>query len=410
MRKHIDTALFVAVQAASSALSFVLISTIAKAAGSEVLGSVAVVQSIAMIALACGRAIGVDVWAARGGHTRPGDERDALAASLTFAVVPTIVGLVFLVLSNNISFVAICYAVSVPFFVCLDPLRILLLHRSLSWVSFACLALVFLGVAVGGYIYLNAERAIIIYGAGLIVTVGVSLIALRITPPLPSLGYSKMHSEKSKSFLFEISLGTVAQQAMFVVVAVLATIDVAAVIRISQTVLGPLSVIFSGCAPVLLRKFGREGVAELDRVRSTGPRTAGALGVIGLFVILLTCAVLTISIDGNKLVSLVFGSGYENIIPVVFICGLGVAASGVTLGYGTALRVLGLTSRLNRIRCVWLPLQFAVTACAAVTGLEVLAASALSFSSLVTAAISVWVFHRAGAGDRSERLADARNN
>lgn len=76
---------FMADQGLSSVLTFVVLTSVARLGGPIEVGQIAVIQSAGLLALALGRAIGVDVWLSRGAGS---DERGpALAPTIVLAAV-----------------------------------------------------------------------------------------------------------------------------------------------------------------------------------------------------------------------------------------------------------------------------------------------------------------------------------
>ena len=91
------------------------------------------IQSAGLLALALGRAIGVDVWLSRGAGS---DERGpALAPTIVLAAVSVTSVWALFVIAGSDSMNLTVYALAAAGFVVLDVIRTMLMHDGASWIS-----------------------------------------------------------------------------------------------------------------------------------------------------------------------------------------------------------------------------------------------------------------------------------
>jgi hypothetical protein len=358
---------FVVDQALSSLITFVLVAALSRAGGASLVGAVAILQTIALVGLAGSRAIGIDVWAALGS---PLEERSkALAPSFLVAIVVFVVNMVPWLILGGINSDLTLYWLASPGIVILDAARIILLHASRSWISIAVNSGILISLLFALFASLPAVVVLAIYLAGTFATVVITLARLRIKPPLPSLRYSLRNRSRSGPFLAEITLGSIMQQILFMLLAVLSSVEAAGQIRIAQTLLGPMSVIHAGLAPQLLRR--------LANVEGGGRR------------------------NGHTLLEILTGQNDVHIAQIITVCGATLSSGAIILGTGTAARILGLTALLNRWRLILVLPQVLTVALAASTGSALAAASGLALSAVATAIASIFIVSRnVGRGRR----------
>lgn len=393
MRRHANASIFLMDQATSSGLTFMLLTTVARQGGPSQIGTVALIQSCAMIALTCGRAIGLDVWASRGSSTD--ERRSALASSIVPAALPLIAGVVIVVFAGQLSFPIMLYASIGPFICILDYIRVLLMHRGASWVTLSGQSITLLLVTVSGYWSSNLLVTIGIYCVGIVLTVSVGYLYLSIGLITPTAKYSIAHRERSLPFLGEVLLGSVLQQVLFLLVAAVSGVDNAGTIRTAQTLLGPIIIVYSGLSPILLKRFGTEAAIDGNRTARLGAISGIMIAVFGLASVFAGAAALRISVGGRSLAEVLVGNEFEDLLPVFVLCGVGTAFNGILLGVGIALRVLDLTGRLNRIRILVIPLQVIVVVISGFLDNIYLIAASLSSAALISSVLSLWVLHSA---------------
>lgn len=387
--KRIRGSLFVIDQAVSSVITFVLIAGLSRSGGSTLVGSVAILQTIALAGLAAARAIGVDVWAASGSNI--GSRRSALSSSMLVAILVLTANAIALIPIGGWDEPLTFYWVATPLIVLLDGVRILLLHANRTWISLTAqsttlAALVFALATSGG----SAEiLATYLFGTLFAVTSG--FIGLQLLPPLPSIGYALRNRGKSGPFLFEISLGSITQQFLFMLLAVLSTVETAGQIRIAQTLLGPMSVIHSGLAPQLLRRLGAMGGNSRRSIARIGRNFGFSLAAYSLVGASIVSLCLPVEISGFSLLELLTGHRDLGIPPILAVCGAALACGAVVLGTGTSARVLGATQNLNRWRLLLVLPQVGIVAVASLAGNPLLAACGLAMSAAGAALMSALI-------------------
>jgi O-antigen/teichoic acid export membrane protein len=391
MRVRANATVFLLDQAVSSALTFIVLTTVARISGPAEIGKVALIQSAALIALASGRALGLDVWASRGATVD--ERRSALASSMMFIPLPLIVGLGIALLSGFDSPVTIIYLVTAPIAVALDSVRILLLHRFGSWVSLVGQSLTLVAAFVSGYVYSDVVATISIYGIGITAVVVFGLIYVNVLPAIPSPHYCRLHSNRSVPFVGEVLLGSVSQQILFFLLAILSSVETVGIIRTAQTLLGPISLIFSGISPILLRRLGNGGDGEFQTAR-LGLKSGLLLAGVSFAGVVVMSTALSIRIGGKSVLSTFIGDSYGDISLVVLFCGLALSLNGILLGVGTALRVLDLTGRLNKLRVILVPFQMILVGIAGLVGSVYIAAGSLALSALFGAGAALFVVYR----------------
>ncbi|NHN22255.1 hypothetical protein G6046_15090, partial [Bacillus amyloliquefaciens] len=111
-------------------------------------------------------------------------------------------------------------------------------------------------VLIAAFLVENLTLALVTYTVGVFVALALGHASMRLVPPVPSIRYSRTHRYRSVPFAIEILMGSAAQQAMFLILTEVASISMIGEIRTAQTLLGPLSLMFAGISPILMRKFG----------------------------------------------------------------------------------------------------------------------------------------------------------
>lgn len=373
-------------------ITFVLIAGLSRAGGPSTVGSIAIFQTIALTGLAAARAIGVDVWAASG--AKPADRRPALSSSVLLAIGVLLVNTVPAVFQTAHGTPIILYWAATPVIVLLDAVRILLLHAGKTWVSVATQSLTLVGLAYVLFVGGNATVLLSVYLAGVVITTISGFFALGLRPPLPSFRYASINRRRSGPFLLEISLGSITQQLLFLLVTVLSNVETAGRIRIAQTLLGPMSVVYSGLSPQLLRQLGRLGENNKRAVSRAGQNFGLLLAACSFAGAGLLSLGLSVEVSGFSLLGLLTGHRDLSLPPIVAVCGAALASGGVVLGVGTAARVVGATQSLNRWRLLLIAPQIGIVAAGALTGSGLLAATGLAVSSAATALMSVLILSR----------------
>ena len=404
--KKIAGSLFILDQAISSLITFVLIAGLSHAGGAALVGSIAVLQTIALAGLSASRAVGVDVWAASAAVIS--DRRGALSSGYTVALAVLFINIFAAFLQKNGGFPVVLYCIVSPLIVVLDTVRIFLLHSGKTWISVILQGLILTGVIISAYTASGAEVLLMAYLVGVFITVAVGHAALKIRPPLPSIRYPIAHRHKSGPFLLEISLGSITQQALFLIVTVLSSVQTGGQIRIAQTLLGPLSIVYSGLAPQLLRKLGRLGVMNRRAVARNGRNFGLLLAGCSVLCVSLLCVALNIDISGFSLLKFLTGHQDNDLPTIVAVCGTAVAFGGVVLGVGTSARVIGTTSNLNRWRLLLIGPQVVAVCAGALAGSPLMAAAGLAGASAATAIMSLIVLTRS-VPRRSRRYSAASN-
>lgn len=402
--KRIGAYLFVIDQALSSLITFVLIAGLSRSGGPSLVGVVAVLQTVALAGLAAARAIGVDVWTASG--TPKENRREAISSSVLVSIIVFAANTVPWFIMSNGEWLLALYWMTTPLIVLLDAVRIMLLHAKRTWISagLQCLTLMAL---LGSLVFSGGSAQFLsVYLAGTFVSVAFGFLALQILPPLPSLKYALRNRERSGPFLFEISLGSITQQFLFMLLAILSTIEAAGQIRIAQTLLGPMSVIHSGLSPLLLKKLAGMRHRSKRAVARAGVRFGFMLSAYSLIGAVALSVILPIHILGFNLLEGLTGHYDLGIPPILAICGGALACGAIMLGTGTSARILGATGTLNRWRIGIVLPQVAAVAAASSTGNPLIAASGLALSAVFGALVSIIVLAR-HAGPRGRRAKPA---
>ncbi|AUS30826.1 hypothetical protein ACH49M_03660 [Rhodococcus qingshengii] len=381
---------FMADQGLSSVLTFVVLTSVARLGGPIEVGQVAVIQSAGLLALALGRAIGVDVWLSRGAGS---DERGpALAPTIVLAAVSVTSVWALFVIAGSDSMNLTVYALAAAGFVVLDVIRTMLMHDGASWISVSIQIVTLSFVLIAAFLVENLTLALVTYTVGVFVALALGHASMRLVPPVPSIRYSRTHRYRSVPFAIEILMGSAAQQAMFLILTVVASISMIGEIRTAQTLLGPLSLMFAGISPILMRKFG-SGVEAMSpsECMALGRRVGLQIFWVSIICVSLICLTLEIRFSGVRLMDHLVGSHFPNLIPVILLCGLAVAFNGILLGVGTSIRVVDKTGNLNRFRALLLPLQFLIVLGAGLTDSAVPVAGALAASACVSASVALLV-------------------
>jgi hypothetical protein len=172
---------FMADQGLSSVLTFVVLTSVARLGGPIEVGQVAVIQSAGLLALALGRAIGVDVWLSRGAGS---DERGpALAPTIVLAAVSVTSVWALFVIAGSDSMNLTVYALAAAGFVVLDVIRTMLMHDGASWIS-ASIHLVTLSfVPIAAFLVENLTLALVTYTVGVFVALALGHASMRLVPP-----------------------------------------------------------------------------------------------------------------------------------------------------------------------------------------------------------------------------------
>lgn len=396
MLRRIRQSSFVVDQALGSIVTFVFISSLARSGGAELVGSIAVFQTIAFIGISSSRAIGADVWAALGSD--PNDQKSVMASSFVLGIL--IFGVnavpVLMMASNEVSLVL--YWLVTPLLVVLDSLRILLLHAHGTWVSVAAQIVLLLGLGTAQTISMTPILILTIYLAGTALAVVAALFKLRIRPPMPSLLLARRNKDKAGPFLFEISLGSLTQQLLFMLLVLFASVEAAGQIRIAQTLLGPMSVVHAGLAPLLLRQLAKIRNTSPRRIARTGRKFGFTLAAFSATGAILVAVLLSADFGGTSLLMLLMGSGDPEIPVIIFICGVALSCNGILLGTGTAARILGATTQLNKWRLFVIGPQVGAVILAAMAHDTRLVASGLAAAALLAAIISLIVLAKFARG------------
>ena len=312
---------FMADQGLSSVLTFVVLTSVARLGGPIEVGQVAVIQSAGLLALALGRAIGVDVWLSRGAGS---DERGpALAPTIVLAAVSVTSVWALFVIAGSDSMNLTVYALAAAGFVVLDVIRTMLMHDGASWISVSIQIVTLSFVLIAAFLVENLTLALVTYTVGVFVALALGHASMRLVPPVPSIRYSRTHRYRSVPFAIEILMGSAAQQAMFLILTVVASISMIGEIRTAQTLLGPLSLMFAGISPILMRKFG-SGVEAMSpsECMALGRRVGLQIFWVSIICVSLICLTLEIRFSGVRLMDHLVGPHFPNLIPVILLCGL----------------------------------------------------------------------------------------
>ncbi|MGE2767905.1 hypothetical protein ACQGAO_04350 [Rhodococcus sp. 1.20] len=291
---------FMADQGLSSVLTFVVLTSVARLGGPIEVGQVAVIQSAGLLALALGRAIGVDVWLSRGAGS---DERGpALAPTIVLAAVSVTSVWALFVIAGSDSMNLTVYALAAAGFVVLDVIRTMLMHDGASWISVSIQIVTLSFVLIAAFLVENLTLALVTYTVGVFVALALGHASMRLVPPVPSIRYSRTHRYRSVPFAIEILMGSAAQQAMFLILTVVASISMIGEIRTAQTLLGPLSLMFAGISPILMRKFG-SGVEAMSpsECMALGRRVGLQIFWVSIICVSLICLTLEDSILGSAI-------------------------------------------------------------------------------------------------------------
>lgn len=353
------------------------------------MGAIAILQTVALTGLAGSRAIGVDVWAADGSPVS--DRRDALGPSSFVAISVFFINTLIWLFLDGEGGVLTLYWLATPLIVLLDTVRILLLHANRILVSVAINAVVALALFSALMTSASANLVLCIYLFGTLTAVVGGFGVLRVMPRRPSLQYSRRRRAKSIPFLVEISLGSITQQILFMLLAILSSVEIAGKLRIAQTLLGPMAVIHAGLAPQLLRKLAQIPRNNSRKIALTGRNFGLVLAFISMCGALVLSSVMLISVGGVTVLSFLTGETDEQIPQVIALCGVILSSGGIILGTGTAARVMGLTGKLNRCRILLIAPQVGAVALAASTNNAVAASTGLAVSAVITAVASIFI-------------------
>lgn len=400
--KRIFGSFFVIDQAVSSLITFVLIAALAKSGGVALVGSVAILQTIALAGLAASRAIGVDVWAAAGAP--PEQRRWALSSSVFVAFLVLTVNVIPFLISGANTAVGLYWIVT-PLIVMLDAVRIMLLHANRTWISVAAQSATLFALIGALATSAGVTPILLAYLAGTFLTVSVGYLGLKILPPLPSISYALRNRYDAGPFLFEVSLGSITQQLLFMLLAVCSTVETAGQIRIAQTLLGPMSVIHSGLAPQLLRRIGRMSHSSKRTIAGVGRRFGVSLAAYSMAGAVILSLGLSIEVSGFSILELFLGHRDLGIPPIVGICGVALACGALILGTGTSARILGITKQMNQWRLLLIIPQVCIVIGASLADSPLLAAGGLAGAAAATALMSIVILMKhVGRKGRRARL------
>lgn len=391
---------FVLDQALNSIITFVLVAAIARSGGVSLVGAVAILQTIALTGLAGSRAIGIDVWAAAGGTAQ--ERRDALGPSVLVGLGVFIINTVPWLLLGGGSSPLTIYWLASPAIVLMDAVRILLLHANKTWISIAVNSFIIIALLIAIMNSFPASIILGIYLSGLVAAIVLGLVGLKIRPPFPSLKYSLRNRSRSGPFLIEISLGSIMQQALFMLLALLSSVEAAGQIRIAQTLLGPMAVIHAGLSPQLLRRLAQIPTASRRRIALAGQNFGLLLACISLLGAFALAFTMPLEVAGRSILEVVTGQTDPIVPQILAMCGVTLASGAIILGTGTAARILGLTSELNKWRLVLVLPQVTTVAIASSTGSVLAATGGLALASVATAIASIFIVLR-NVGRRGRR-------
>ncbi|WP_427016758.1 hypothetical protein ACQCSX_18890 [Pseudarthrobacter sp. P1] len=389
MLRSIRSGTFILDQATSSIISFLLMTTLAKTGGTHLVGTVAVLQSILLIALTVARSLSLDVWASRGARSE--ERKSATATALLFPILSAaVLGPVIWLMGAEQTTVML-YWLAVPAVLVLDTVRVLLLHADKSWLSLVCQLVTLSGLVIAAIVANDPAVSMGIYTTGVIFSCIVGFTGLRMMPPLPSPKYAVQHKQRSLPFLAEVSMGSIVQQILLLLLAGLSSIQTVGEIRLAQTMLGPMSIIHAGISPQILRRLGQKQDSTVSEITRSGIKSGWILASISFFGVIALVIVLNIKVSASTILVHIVGAAGSGISPVIIACGLALAFNGVVLGTGVAARVVGLTTRLNKTRVFVIPIQIAIICFAALSNVPFVAAAGFALTAIITALISIWV-------------------
>lgn len=383
---------YVADQALSSLTTFLVLSALARDGDLALVGRIALMQSVLLAAIGIGRAIGVDVWASRGA---PQDEsRAALRTSSSLYPIPVIIGLPVLILASSSAIPLFLFLCCTPLLLVNDSMRIVMMHRGLSHWSMGGQLIIVASLLLPTFASLGPVWITAVFLTSTVVVVAFNSILCRLVPGEIDLSYAKQFRDRAHPFAIESALGVVTQQIMFFIITAITSVSTAALIRLAQTTLGPLGILLSGAAPIVLRHFGilsRRSPADVLR-RSvfigTVLSTLLATGVGALLVLL------AVTVRGESLLVILFGSVDASLFSIIAILGLGQSIGGLLLALGAAARVQGRTAAINRLRVLTIIVQAAILVATAPLASPLLSAAALASNSVLVLAVTVFVLNR----------------
>lgn len=344
---------YLADQAGQSLATFLLLSTLSRTAGQDLVGIVAIVQSMMLVSTSLARSFGVDPWSALGGKTQ--SRKGWQSAPLVFFAVPLLLSIGLWVADPEARSSVLVYGAAASLQVLIDSFRIVLLHLGRShWALLGQLPnLVWL--VFGSALGISAELLLSGYLAGqlMMLTVTWGLVgSISLTAWMHEL---RGNAQMARDFSVEALLSAVAPQIVFFLIAAQMSLSDSASLRLAQTTIGPLSIVFAALSPILLRRFGK--FAENSSLVRSSRRLSIIFSLISLLVGQILAAVLLVQVSERPIYQHIFGDVPDYFPLLVSLLALSTGINAASLVLGNTLRVLRLTGKLNIYRAISPPFQ-----------------------------------------------------
>jgi hypothetical protein len=379
-------------QALSSATTFLVLSSLSRHGDLDLVGRVALVQSVLLAAIGIGRALGVDVWASRG--AAESEAGAALRASWSLYPLPLLAGLPVVLLSESSRVPILLFVLCTPLLLVNDSMRIYMMHIGRSLWSMCGQLLIVVSLIVPTIAALDPLWTISIFLGASCLVVTANSILCRAIPGRIDVSYARRYRERSIPFAIETTLGVVAQQVMFFLITAATSVSTAALFRLAQTTLGPLGILLTGVGPLVLRSFGLLAVKAPAEVLRRGAYVGSALSALLAVAVAGLLGVLSLQIEGTNVLTLVFGQVESILFYIIAVLGIAQVLGGMTLALGTAARVQGRTAEVNRLRILTIVAQAILLLTTAPLGSPLISAAALASNSVLVLAATTFVLVR----------------